>query len=663
MTPEGATSAKTYQGFDRLFSPLRVGPCTLKNRIFSTGHMAVMLDNNMPSAAMVAYHAAKAKGGAALTIIEAARVHPSGNSGRPAIRAYDPACINGYAALAQACQPYGCRVFAQLSHPGREMTLAADGSHAVAYAPSPVPNERFHVMPRALTPSLIDDIITGFETSAAHMAAAGLDGVELVASHGYLLGQFLNPRVNLRTDAYGGSHENRLRFVREAIAAARRGAGDDLVVGIRLSGDEKDHEGLEIPDMIEIARALGTEPALDYLNVTAGTSASLAGSTHIVPSMRIEAGYTAPLAAAIRGVVNKPVFVAGRINQPQTAEQVLREGCADMCGMTRALISDPLMPFKAAAGQIDDIRACVACNQACIGHMLNAQPISCIQHPETGRELDYGDLPAAPEPRRIMIVGGGPAGLKAASVAAHRGHHVTLYEAQATLGGQITLAQSLPGRAEFGGVTTHLAREAERAGVDVRLNTRMTAERIQSEAPDALVLATGGAAYVPQIEGAGNGHVVTAQQVLEGGVNIGARAVIADWRCDWVGLGIAERLVRDGCHVRLAVNGMVAGQTIPQYARDTWLGDLYRLGVEILPYMRLHGIDDEDAYFQHTLSGEAVVVQGVDTLVTALGTQSDSTLEEDLSDWPGEVHVIGDALCPRTVEEAVLEGLKAAAIL
>ena len=612
---------------------------------------------------MVAYHAAKAKGGAALTIIEAARVHPSGNSGRPAIRAYDPACIDGYGALAKACQPNGCRVFAQLSHPGREMTLAADGTHAVAYAPSAVPNERFHVMPRALTPGLIDEIIAGFETSAAHMAAAGLDGVELVGSHGYLLGQFLNPRVNLRTDAYGGSFDNRLRFVREAIAAARRGAGKELVVGIRLSVEEKDHDGLEASDMIEVARALGADPALDYLNVTAGTSAGLAGSTHIVPSMRTDVGYTAPLAAAIRAVVDKPVFVAGRINQPQTAEQVLRDGSADMCGMTRALIADPEMPKKAAIGEVDDIRACVACNQACIGHMLNAQPISCIQHPETGRELEYGDLPAAPRPRKIMVVGGGPAGLKAAAVAARRGHQVTLYEADSTLGGQVSLAQSLPGRAEFGGVTTNLAREADRAGVVVRLNTRMTAEEIRDAAPDAVLLATGGSAYLPAIERADEGHVVTAQQVLKGQANVGARAVIADWRCDWVGLGMAERLALDGCHVRLAVNGMVAGQTIPQYARDAWLGDLHRLGVEILTHMRLYGLDGEDAFFQHTLSGEAVVLEGVDTLVTALGTQSETALEEELSDWPGELHVIGDALSPRTVEEAVLEGLKVAAVL
>ena len=646
-----------------LFKPLSIRGLTLRNRIFSTGHMAVMLDDGKVANAMIAYHTAKARGGAALTIIEAARVHPSGDSGRPAIRAYDPACVPGYAKLAEACQAQGCKVFAQFSHPGREMTMAANGSHAVAYAPSAVPNERFHVMPREISLEMIDDVVRGFETSAANIRTAGLDGIEIVASHGYLLGQFLNPRVNLRTDAYGGTPKKRMRIIHEIIAAIRRGAGDDMVIGIRLSGEEMDHDGVEVDEMLEIAQAIGADEELDYLNVTAGTSAGLAGSTHIVPSMRFETGYTTPLSAAIRAVVNKPVFVAGRINQPQIAEQTLAEGAADMCGMTRSLISDPDMPRKAQAGALDDIRACVACNQACIGHMLNACAISCIQHPETGRELTYGTREPAPSPRRIMVVGGGPAGLKAASVSAERGHDVTLYEADKQLGGQVNLAQLLPGRTEFGGVTTNLSHEAQRAGVDIRLNTPVTRALVQDEVPDTIVIATGGTSRMPPIEVAQEAHIVSAWQVLEGSANVGARAVIADWRCDWVGMGVAEQLARDGCHVRLAVNGMVAGQTIPQYSRDTWLGDLHKLGVEILPYMRLYGTDAEDVYFQHTLSGEPVILSEVDTLVTALGTQSVTTLETELKDWGGEVHIIGDALCPRTVEEAVLEGLKVAHVL
>lgn len=646
-----------------LFSPLRLRGHVLKNRIFSTGHMAVMLQDGYPTDRMVAYHQAKAMGGAALTIIEAARAHPSGDSGRPAIRAYDDACIPGYRRLAEACHAYDCKVFGQLSHPGREMTVAADGTHALAYAPSAVPNERFHVMPREMPTSLIAEIIGGFESAAGRLRMAGLDGVEIVASHGYLLGQFLNPRVNLRQDAYGGSFDKRLRFLREVLDATRRGAGEAMIVGVRLSGEEKDHDGLEQVEMLNVAEALAVGNALDYLNVTAGTSAGLAGSTHIVPPMAYEAAYTAPLAAAVRKRVTKLVFVAGRINQPQIAEAVLSSGQADMCGMTRALISDPGMPSKARAGRFDDIRACVACNQACIGHMLNAVPISCIQHPETGRELEFGKVRPADVPAKVLVVGGGPAGMKAASIAATRGHDVSLYEATAELGGQVKLAQQLPGRAEFGGVITNLSREVERAGVDVRLKTCVTRDLIERIRPAAVIVATGATPYAPSIDGQGDAHVVTAWQVLRGEANVGSRAVIADWRCDWIGLGLAEKLARNGCHVRLAVNGMMAGQTIPQYARDKWLGDLHRLGVEIIPHVRLYGADGEDAFFQHTLSGEAVILRDVDTLVTALGHRAQTSLENDLIGWIGEVHVVGDCLCPRTVEEAVLEGLRAGTAL
>ena len=646
-----------------LFEPFSIRGHRFKNRIFSTGHMTVMLENGFPSDAMVAYHSARAKGGASLIIIEAARPHASGISSRPSIHAFDDRCIPGYRRLAEACHAEDCRIFGQLTHPGREMGMAVDGSHGLAFAPSAIPNERFHVMPREMPVAMIEDIVAGFEASAARMRTAGLDGVEVIACQGYLLAQFLNPRVNQRLDDYGGSFENRLKFVRDVLSAVRRGAGPDMLVGIRLSGDEMEHDGLDAAEVLKLAQALEAEGILDYLNVTAGSSAGLAGSVHIVPPMAIETGYTAPFAAAIKAKVDLPVFVAGRINQPQIADGILSSGQADMCGMTRAMISDPDMPTKAKAGRLDDIRACVACNQACIGHMLNGFPISCIQRPETGRELEYGSLPQAAPPRKILVVGGGPAGMKAASVAANRGHSVTLFEAGNTLGGQVNLAQLLPGRSEFGGVTTNLTREMEMAGVTVRLNTPVDVQFVERERPDVVVLATGAKPYDPEIEGADSAHIVPAWSVLDGSANVGSRVVVADWRCDWVGMGLAEKLARDGCHVRLAVNGITPGQMIPQYARDKWLGDLHRLGVEVLPYTRLFGADETTVYLQHTTSGEAVLCEDVDTLVTSLGHQPVDQLAHDLVDWSGEVHSIGDCLAPRTVEEAVLDGLKLAARL
>ncbi len=618
-----------------------------------------MLDDGNPSDRLVAYHQARAAGGAALIVIEASRVHPSGVSSRPSILAYKDDCIEGYRRIADACHPHGCKVFGQLSHPGREMAEAADGTLTVAYAPSAIPNERFHVMPREMPLTLINDIISGFRESARRMHNAGLDGVEVVASQGYLLSQFLNPRVNRRLDRYGGDLAGRLSFVREILSAVREGAGEGLVVGIRISGDELDHDGLEHEEILEITTALSRDGVLDYINVTAGTSAGLAGSTHIVPSMAFDNAYVTPFAAAIKQQISIPVFIAGRINQPQTAEQILSRGQADMCGMTRAMICDPDMPQKAAAARFDDIRACIACNQACIGHMLKGYPISCIQHPETGRELEFGDKTKTVNPRNIIVAGGGPGGMKAAAVAAQRGHNVTLYEASSKLGGQTLLAQCLPGRAEFGGIVTNLQHEMKQAGVRVVTGTRVSRPLIDAACPDAVIIATGALPYRPEIKGQDEARIVDAWQLLQGNADVGANVVIADWRGDWIGLGLAEKLARNGCHVRLAVNGVTAGHMLPQYVRDKWLGDLHRLGVAIITYARLFGVDSDTVYLQNTTSGEAMICEGTDTLVTALGHQSVTDLEAELSDWHGETHIIGDCLSPRSAEEAVLEGLRA----
>ncbi len=642
-----------------LFEPLTIRGHTIKNRIFSTGHMTVLLDNNQSGERLAAYHEARAAGGAGLVIVEASRVHPSGVSGRPSIQAFKDDCIEGYKRIAEACHSHGCKVFAQLSHPGREMGEAPDGTRTVAYAPSSVPNERFHVMPRALSEKMIAEIVDGFRQAAARFRKAGLDGAEVVASQGYLLATFLNPRVNQRNDRYGGDFDGRLALVKEVLRAVRMGAGEDMIVGMRISGDELDHHGLEPDEVLQIVATLSAAGLLDYVNVTAGTSAGVTGSTHIVPSMAFDTAYTAPYAAEMKARIDVPVFVAGRINQPQIAEQVLRTGQADMCGMTRALICDPDMPRKAKAGELDDIRACIACNQACIDHMLKGYPISCIQHPETGRELEFSDIRPAETSRRVVVAGGGPGGMKAAAVAASRGHKVILYEASNALGGQVNLAQLLPGRAEFGGAITNLKREMDNAGVRIETGVKVDRNLIDRENPDAVMIATGATPYRPDVEGADEAHVLDAWQVLEGEANVGSDVVIADWRSDWIGLGLAEKLVRDGCRVRLAVNGMTAGELIPQYARDKWLGDLHKLGVEIIPYARLFGVDSDTVYLQNTTSGEAILCEGADTLVTALGHQPVTELEAALEDWTGEVHLIGDCLAPRTVEEAVLEGLRA----
>ena len=340
-----------------------------------------------------------------------------------------------------------------------------DGLLPTAWAPSAVPNERFHIMPKSLPVDLIEDIIDGFGNTAAVLAEAGFDGLEIVASHGYLPAQFLNPRINLRNDAYGGDCIRRQAFLKAVIAGIRRNA-PHLAVGVRLSGSELDPDGLGTGDACDVCASISE--GVDYLSIVGGTSASLGGSIHISPPMGIERGYLAPTAARIRERTRKPVIVTGRINHPRIAEDIIAAGHADLCGMTRALICDPEMAFKADTGRTDDIRFCIGCNQACIGRAHRGLPISCIQHPESGRETEYcaGPPPSAgTPPKRVIVAGGGPAGMKAAAVAAVRGHDVTLHERASRLGGQALLAQCLPGREEFGGIISNLQREMGLAGV------------------------------------------------------------------------------------------------------------------------------------------------------------------------------------------------------
>jgi thioredoxin reductase len=387
--------------------------------------------------------------------------------------------------------------------------------------------------------------------------------------------------------------------------------------------------------------------------------AGLGGSIHVVPPMEIAHAYVAPQAGSLRAAVGLPVFVAGRINQPQIAEAVLAAGQADMCGMTRAMISDPDIANKAKAGLLDDIRACIGCNQACIGHYHAGYSISCIQNPVTGRETILGELPRAAKPRRVLVAGGGPAGMKAAAIAAERGHKVILCEAGPRLGGQALLAQMLPERAEFGGLITNLERELTRAKVEVRLKTAVDGKLAREIAPEAIIIATGARPYLPAIEGAEEAHLVDAWSVLRAEANPGSRVVIADWRCDWVGMGLAEKLARDGRHVRLAVNGTHAGQNLQMYLRDHWAAKLHKLGVEVIPYARLFGADGDSAYFSHIVSGEPIILQEVDTVVLALGHAPETGLEAELAPLGLPMHLAGDCLSPRSAEEAVYEGMLA----
>lgn len=646
--------------FEALFSPLDVGRITLKNRILSSGHDTVMSVDGFVSDQLVEYQRARAAGGVGHIVLQVSSVHHTSDYTAQELIAVSDDSIPGYRRVADAVHEHDCHLFAQLFHGGREIMSTADGMLPIAWAPSSVPNERFHVMPKPLTRDLIDEIVDGFGAAARRMAEAGIDGVEIVASHGYLPAQFLNPRTNLREDEYGGSLDNRLRFTREVIAEIRAQAGDDIVLGMRISIDERDLDGLTPDESVEACTILAE--SLDYLSVSAGSSATYSGSVHIAPPMSQEPGYTAPLSATVRSRVSIPVFVTGRINTPAEGERIIAAGHADAVAMTRALICDPLMPSKAKSGTVDTIRLCIGCNQACIGHFHLGVPISCIQYPESGREREFGVRTPAPAPRRIIVVGAGPAGLKAGAVAAERGHDVEVWEAAPRVGGQVLLAQQLPGRSEFGGLIENLHAEAVQAGARIRTGQRATAQALEEAAPDEVVIATGARPYVPEFE-RGDGLVLDAWQVIGGEQIADGGVLVADWRCDWIGLGVATLLAERGRRVTLAVNGWAAGQTLQQYVRNEMLGLAVARGVKVVTDVRVRGFDDGTVYLGHTLNGGVIEVDDVATLVLSTGHVSHDELSDNLRALGIPVSVIGDAMAPRTAEEAVLEGLRAGVAL
>ena len=642
--------------FDRLLQPIDLGPTKIRNRIFNPPHGTTLSHNGNVTDSLVAYHQARARGGVGLIILEGMTHHPSYDYQESFLYAGSDDIIPGMQKLGKACREFDTPVFGQLFHAGRAVRLSHDGSRPLTYSASDIPDERYRVISVPMSNDMVWEIIESYVNAAGRLVEAELDGIEILASMGYLISQFLNPATNNREDEFGGSFENRMRLLREIVGRTRKKIGDDKTLGIRITLDEKIDNGMDGNEVIKICQALDDGNQLDYFSVISGTTSAPGGWVHVFPPMAVPAAFVADDAEKLKSSISKPVLVAGRINQPQVAESILSKEKADMVGVVRALIADPEFVNKFSRGQPEDIRACIGCNQACVGHRLAHYPVSCIQNPVSGRETEFANIEKVGDAKNVLVVGGGPGGMKAAVTAVERGHRVTLVEKSNSLGGQVKLAEKLPGRAEFGGVTTNLIHELEQSSVDIRLGAEIDRNDVEVTNPDAIIIATGAVPRLPEVEVDGM-QLIDSWCAINSDVEIGQNVVVADWACDWSGLGIAQMLAQKGHHVRLLCGGSVPGESLQGIVRDQWIGELHKLDVEMIPFARFYGADSDSAFFQHMTSEQPIICDNVDTIVSCYAPRSNNQYPW-LEGTNADIRVIGDAISPRTVEEAILEGFK-----
>ncbi|MCS6882679.1 MAG: mycofactocin system FadH/OYE family oxidoreductase 2 [Oscillochloridaceae bacterium] len=643
------------QGARLLFTPIKVGSLTLNNRIVFSAHLTNYAEGYMPSERHVYYYRERARGGAGLIITEEHSTHPTDHPYEKLIHAFNPAVIPGYRQITAAVHAEGTPILAQINHNGGQSSGMF--TRLPVWAPSSVADPMFREVPKAVELEDIQEIIAGYAQVAYHTRLGGFDGVELQCSHSSIVRQFLSRHNNLRTDGYGGGLEQRMRLLREIIAAIRARVGRDYVLGVRLCGDELIRDGIVLDEAVAAARILEADGLIDYINTSIGTA------THtlymIEASMHIPPGYALFISSAIRKAVRLPVIGVGRIKDPIQAERVLQEGHADLVGIVRAQIADPEFARKSRENRVEDIRLCLSCNQECVGRMGLNRWMGCIETPATGREkeLGIGTLKPAPRPKRVTVVGGGPAGLKAAVIAARRGHRVTLYERQPELGGQVNLAVKVTNRAEFGDLVRNLLHELHQLDVSVHTGVTADAEMVLAGQPDAVVIATGSTPDRNAFPGADGPEVADVTDILAGRVRAGRRVMIIDRLGFHEATSVAEYLAEQGCQVEIVTPTLYVGQDLGiTLDLENWYRRARRLNIVCTPNVSVLNAANGVVTAVHNYSGQLITFAPVDTIVLAVQRRADAGLYFALKGRVPELHRIGDALAPRRAHAAIIEG-------